>query len=85
LLAPQYPTHARISNHTTYYERVSSYWSGNPPSYQSGIPPSYQSVDRGFINCCLEDNINLDLILWLILFFILILIIVISIRIFSKS
>lgn len=30
--------------------------------------PSYHTVDRGYINCCLENAINLDFILWLILF-----------------
>jgi len=41
---------------TNYYDRV--------PSYRSGTLPSYQSID---INCCLENSINLDFILWLML------------------
>ena len=79
LLGSYYQTYESFSN----YGRVSSYWSGNPPSYlngpcpsyQSGTLPSYQSVNRGYINCYLENSINLDFILWLILFFIVILLI----------
>lgn len=66
-------------------ERVSSYWSNRLPSYFSGQhapsyysggnPPSFNSVDRGFINCSLEDNINLDYILWLFLFYVFLLLI----------
>jgi hypothetical protein len=49
------------------YERVSSYWSGNPPSYHT--------VDRFYINSSFEDNINLDfvLIILLVLMFFIIL------------
>jgi hypothetical protein len=51
-------------------DRVPSYYTGqHAPSYFSGgNPPSFNTVDRGFINCSLEDNINLDYILLLILF-----------------
>jgi len=51
-------------------DRVPSYYTGQPaPSYYSGgNPPSFNTVDRIYINCSLEDNINLDYILWLILF-----------------
>jgi hypothetical protein len=66
-------------------ERVSSYWSNRLPSYYTGQhapsyysggnPPSFNTVDRGFINCSLEDNINLDYILWLILFCVFLLLI----------
>lgn len=50
-------SHGRFSD---YYGRVQSYW--------SGTPPSYQTVDRGYINCCLENNIDLfDIIIAFIL------------------
>jgi len=38
---------------------------------ESSTPPSYHTIDRLNINSSLEDNINLDYILFLILFFIL--------------
>jgi hypothetical protein len=41
------------------YDRIQSY----PPSYRSGTLPSYYTNDGRLINCCLEDNINLDYIL----------------------
>lgn len=66
-ISPQYPRYAIISNHLPWYDRV--------PSYQSGTLPSYHSVDRGFINSCLENSINLDFFIWLILFFILVILI----------
>jgi hypothetical protein len=46
-------------------ERVPSYYTGQaaPSYYSGGNPPSFNTVDRGFINCSLEDNINLDYIL----------------------
>jgi hypothetical protein len=85
-------------NYETYNwgERVSSFWrdrvptyySGQPaPSYYSGgNPPSFNTIDRGFINCSFEDNINLDYILWLILFLILALILKkLSFRFFKKN
>lgn len=63
-----------ISN---WRDRVPSYYTGQPaPSYFSGgNPPSFNTVDRGFIHCSLEDNINLDYILWLILFCVFLLLI----------
>lgn len=68
-----------VRNQFSVLERVSyppTYYSGsNPPFYRSGTLPYYQSVDGININCCLEENINLDLILWLILFFILVILI----------
>lgn len=69
-LGPEYPTHARVSS---YYERVHSYFNGNPPSYQSVNPPSYQNIDRFYINSSLEDYINLDYIFLLIFIIIIIL------------
>jgi hypothetical protein len=74
-------------NYDTYNwpDRVSSYWSDRLPSYHTGQhapsyysggnPPSFNTIDRGFINCSLEDNINLDYILWLILFCVFLLLI----------
>ena len=58
-------------------DRVPSYYTGqHAPSYFSGgNPPSFNTVDRGLINCSLEDNINLDYILWLILFCVFLLLI----------
>jgi len=64
-----YPDLLESHGRTSYYEiisdywRVPSYWSGNPPSYRTGTLPSYQSVHSGYINCCLENNINLFYIL----------------------
>lgn len=71
LLASPEPTYQRILNYENY-ERV--------PSFSSGNPPSYHTIDRWYINSYLENNINLDFILWLILFFILVFIIFILIR-----
>jgi hypothetical protein len=58
-------------------ERVPSYYTGQaaPSYYSGGNPPSFKTVERGFINCSLEDNINLDYILWLILFCVFLLLI----------
>jgi hypothetical protein len=53
--------------------RLPSFWSSIPPSYRSETLPYYQSVDGININCCLENSINLNYILWLILFFIFLL------------
>lgn len=77
LLVPQFE---RISNYTSYYRTPHSY----PPSYQPGNPPSYRSEslpnyyidDRGYINSCLENAINLEFILWLILFSIVLILII---------
>src|ERR1700751_1608641 len=65
LLESQNPINERITNYISYYERVPSYYTGQPaPSYYSGgNPPSFSTVDRQFINCPLEDYINLDYIL----------------------
>jgi len=40
----------------------------NPPFYRSGTLPHYQSVDGININCCLENNINLEIILLIFIF-----------------
>jgi hypothetical protein len=40
-----------------------SYETGVIPSYRSGTLPSYYSNDRWLINCSLENNINLEIIL----------------------
>lgn len=58
-------------------DRVPSYYTGQyAPSYFSGgNPPSYYTNDRRFINCCLEDNINLDYIFYIILFCVFLLLI----------
>lgn len=39
----------------------------------SGVPPSYRTVDGYYINSCLENSFNSDIILWLISSFILVL------------
>lgn len=72
------------------YDRIPTFYSGNPPSYISGTPPSYYSgthqiVDRGYIHSCLENCINLDYIyILLILTFLLILIKVFLLIFFSS-
>lgn len=63
LLNAEYPSFPRTSNYSHYYDRVPTFYSGNPPSYRTGTLPSYQSVDRFYINSCLENSINLDYIL----------------------
>jgi|HubBroStandDraft_1064217.scaffolds.fasta_scaffold06090_2 hypothetical protein len=57
-------------NYINWSDRVPSFYTGRyPPSYFSGgNPPSFHSNDRSLINCCLEDNINLDYIFYIILF-----------------
>jgi hypothetical protein len=51
-------------------DRVPSYYTGQyPPSYFSGgNPPSFNTGNGFYINSCLENNTNMDYILWLILF-----------------
>jgi hypothetical protein len=58
-------SHGRFSD---YYERISNY--GRIPSQWSGTPPSYQTVDRGYINSCLENEniINSDFIFVIFMF-----------------
>jgi hypothetical protein len=57
-------------NYINWSDRVPSFYTGRyPPSYFSGgNPPSFHTNDRSLINCCLEDNINLDYIFYIILF-----------------
>jgi len=86
LFQPIYNYPDLLASNPQFYERLSngrltsffsganppSYWSGNPPSFFSGNTiPSYQTIDRTYINSCLENNINLDY------FFLFILLIVI--------
>jgi hypothetical protein len=71
-LGPQYPTYARVSNHTSYYERFSSY----------GNPPSYQTIES--INCPLEDYINLDHI-WISFILGLLFLLLVNYYILTKS
>ena len=47
-------------------------------------PPGYSQLTNNFINCSLENNINLDFV-WVILFFIFILIITLLIRKYGKE
>jgi hypothetical protein len=50
-------------------DRVPSYYTGQQvPSYRSGTLPYYQSVEGININCCLENNINLEIILLVFIF-----------------
>jgi hypothetical protein len=69
LLEPPAPIYDRIQS----YSYPPSYETGVIPSYRSGTLPHYQSVDGININCCLEDNINLDYIFYIILFLIILL------------
>jgi hypothetical protein len=69
LLNPEYPRYQRVSTLAPTYN------SGPVPSYRSGTLPQYESMDTININSCLENGINLDLILWLILFIVILLII----------
>ena len=59
----------RFSNYISYNgDRVPSYYTGqHAPSYQSGgNPPSFNTID--WINCPLEDYINLEIILLVFIF-----------------
>lgn len=66
---PQYPR-AMVNNHLPIR------W---------GNPPRYSQLSDNLINSSLENNINLDFIVWVILFFISILIVTILIRKYGKE
>ena len=76
------PTHPQQAY--TYPDLLESQIYDRGPSYWSVNPPSYQTVDRGYINSSLENNINLDFA-WVILFIISILIISLLIRKYRKE
>jgi len=60
-----------VRNQFSVLERFSyppTYYSGSIPFYRSGSLPHYQSVDGININCCLENNINLEIILLVFIF-----------------
>jgi hypothetical protein len=78
-IEPVHPGHAyqpidlanpNYMNYETYNwgDRVPTYYSGqHAPSYFSGgNPPSFHTLDRFYINSCLEKNFNLDLFDFLI-------------------
>jgi hypothetical protein len=58
----QFPTYERIPMYPPSYE------TGVIPSYRSGTLPTYQSMEGININCCLENNINLEIILLVFIF-----------------
>jgi hypothetical protein len=61
LVNNQFPVLEIISYPPTYYT------GSNPHFYQSGTLPSYQTVDRWYINSCLENEniINSDFIIFI--------------------
>lgn len=70
-LQAYFPINGELNSVTTH---APSYYSGTVPSYWSGTLPEYQSMDRIYVNSCLENEniINLDLILFVIIIIIII-------------
>jgi hypothetical protein len=70
-----YPDHFDLAiNQFPVLERISyppTYYTGSIPFYRSGTLPHYQSVDGININCCLENNINLEIILLVFICFLI--------------
>jgi len=59
LIGPQFPTNV-------FSGRIPSIWSANPPSYHT--------IDRGYINSCFENSINLDYIMIILIIMFLVII-----------
>lgn len=62
LLGQHFPIYDRFQSYPPSYE------TGVIPSYRSGTLPTYQSIEGININCCLENNINLEIILLVFIF-----------------